>query len=77
MDAPDDNGQTYVLVTLRTGERGILCRVCGMLSWNLGDVQHTFCAKCDRFHSDIVRAIMEPGGVRTVWSVNPDRRRHA
>ncbi len=74
MDTPEDRGPTYVLVSLRTGEEGILCRHCGMLSWNKGDVEHLFCAKCDRFHNDMVRAIMQPGGVRTVWSVNPERR---
>ena len=31
--------------------RAIKCNVCGMTSWSQGDVEHKFCAKCDRFHN--------------------------
>lgn len=30
--------------------KAIKCHVCGMTSWSEGDVEHLYCAKCNRFH---------------------------
>ena len=30
--------------------KAIKCNVCGMTSWSSGDVEHRYCAKCNRFH---------------------------
>jgi len=33
-----------------TGEVGIRCWDCGLTSYNINDIAHRFCGRCDKYH---------------------------
>jgi hypothetical protein len=54
---------SYQLVSLVSGEQGILCRTCGLVSWNPHDVEEKYCGKCCDWH----QATSLRAGVQNQW----------
>lgn len=48
-DAPPP--QSYVIVRDNRGRPGIECLHCGLVSWNINDVDHRYCGNCRQFHN--------------------------
>lgn len=46
--------RTYDLIRNAAGEDGIVCRFCGLASWNPKDVTERFCGHCHLFLGDIM-----------------------
>jgi hypothetical protein len=44
----------FQIVERTNGQRGILHRVCGLLSWNPQDVEHRYCGFCHEFVADVM-----------------------
>jgi len=50
---------SYKLVTHATVPdlNGIECLICGLTSWNPGDVANRYCVRCHQFHEDFSEQI--------------------
>ena len=41
----------FELETSETGDVGIRCNDCNLISYNISDISQRFCGNCDKFHS--------------------------
>lgn len=51
----------------------ITCKLCGLTSWNLNDVQQKYCGHCHVFHEDVVsvEAYLLKRGIKTTMDELP------